>query len=50
MPTYGIGRAAEGRTVTTVEGLTDPDGELPPVRSEFLAAQRFECGFRTAGR
>ncbi len=39
---------AEGRTVTTVEGLAPPDG-LHPVQQCFLDAQGFQCGFCTAG-
>ncbi|MFE9431853.1 molybdopterin-dependent oxidoreductase [Streptomyces sp. NPDC006640] len=40
---------AEGRSVTTVEGLAAPDGELHPVQRKFLDAQGFQCGFCTAG-
>lgn len=40
---------AEGRAVTTVEGLADEDGELHPVQQKFLDAQGFQCGFCTAG-
>ncbi|MFD8816726.1 molybdopterin-dependent oxidoreductase [Streptomyces sp. NPDC059627] len=40
---------ADGRTVTTVEGLAAPDGELHPVQRKFLDAQGFQCGFCTAG-
>ncbi|KFK90115.1 aldehyde oxidase [Streptomyces sp. JS01] len=40
---------AEGRAVTTVEGLADADGELHPVQRQFLDAQGFQCGFCTAG-
>ncbi|MFF5637902.1 molybdopterin-dependent oxidoreductase [Streptomyces sp. NPDC012825] len=40
---------AEGRTVTTVEGLASPDGELHPVQRRFLDAQGYQCGFCTAG-
>ncbi|MEU3373404.1 molybdopterin-dependent oxidoreductase [Streptomyces sp. NPDC006660] len=40
---------AEGRSVTTVEGLAGPDGELHPVQRKFLDAQGFQCGFCTAG-
>ena len=39
---------AEGRTVTTVEGLAK-DGELHPMQQRFLDAQGFQCGFCTAG-
>ncbi|MFQ6143147.1 molybdopterin-dependent oxidoreductase [Streptomyces seoulensis] len=40
---------ADGRTVTTVEGLASPEGELHPVQQRFLDAQGFQCGFCTAG-
>ncbi|MYU03631.1 molybdopterin-dependent oxidoreductase [Streptomyces sp. SID8366] len=40
---------ADGREVTTVEGLASPDGELHPVQRKFLDAQGFQCGFCTAG-
>ncbi|MZD07822.1 molybdopterin-dependent oxidoreductase [Streptomyces sp. SID5785] len=40
---------ADGRRVTTVEGLAAPDGELHPVQRKFLDAQGFQCGFCTAG-
>ncbi|MEW2371959.1 molybdopterin-dependent oxidoreductase [Streptomyces sp. NPDC006656] len=40
---------AEGRSVTTVEGLARPDGELHPVQRKFLDAQGFQCGFCTTG-
>ncbi|MFC1410863.1 molybdopterin-dependent oxidoreductase [Streptacidiphilus sp. N1-12] len=39
---------ADGRTVTTVEGLAG-EGELHPVQRKFLDAQGFQCGFCTAG-
>ena len=47
---------AEGRSVTTIEGLAGPckPGEPPPERfhptqEAFLAAQGFQCGFCTPG-
>ncbi|MEU6122788.1 molybdopterin-dependent oxidoreductase [Streptomyces sp. NPDC047123] len=45
---YPAVRAA-GRSVTTVEGLASPEGELHPVQRKFLDAQGFQCGFCTAG-
>ena len=39
---------AQGRRVTTIEGLAPPDG-LHPVQQQFLDAQGFQCGFCTAG-
>ncbi|MEK9522791.1 molybdopterin-dependent oxidoreductase [Streptomyces venezuelae] len=40
---------AEGRAVTTVEGLAAPGGELHPVQQRFLDAQGYQCGMCTAG-
>ncbi|MFG2876271.1 molybdopterin-dependent oxidoreductase [Streptomyces sp. NPDC048337] len=40
---------AEGRSVTTVEGLAREGGELHPAQQQFLDAQGFQCGFCTAG-
>ncbi|MFE2522903.1 molybdopterin-dependent oxidoreductase [Streptomyces sp. NPDC059382] len=40
---------AQGRSVTTVEGLARPGGELHPAQKQFLDAQGFQCGFCTAG-
>ncbi|MCA4135000.1 molybdopterin cofactor-binding domain-containing protein [Arthrobacter sp. M4] len=39
---------AEGRSVTTIEGLSDGD-LLHPVQQQFLDNQGFQCGFCTAG-
>ncbi len=39
---------AEGREVTTVEGLGTPDN-LHPMQQQFLDAPGFQCGFCTAG-
>ena len=39
---------ADGREVTTVEGLATADG-LHPMQQAFLDAQAFQCGFCTAG-
>ncbi|WP_045744727.1 molybdopterin-dependent oxidoreductase [Actinoplanes rectilineatus] len=39
---------AQGRSVTTIEGLAGDDG-LHPVQQSFLDAQGFQCGFCTAG-
>ena len=39
---------ADGRTVTTIEGLA-VDGELHPVQQAFLARAAVQCGFCTPG-
>jgi xanthine dehydrogenase YagT iron-sulfur-binding subunit len=38
----------EGRTVTTIEGLTE--GELHPVQAAFLERDAFQCGYCTPGQ
>ena len=40
---------AEGRSVTTIEGLAQPDGTLHPMQQAFLDAQGFQCGYCAAG-
>ncbi|HVO15806.1 MAG TPA: (2Fe-2S)-binding protein [Alphaproteobacteria bacterium] len=40
---------AEGRAVTTIEGLAAPDGTLDPVQEAFLQRSAFQCGFCTPG-
>jgi carbon-monoxide dehydrogenase small subunit len=40
---------ADGRAVTTVEGLASVDGELHPVQQAFRAEHGLQCGFCTPG-
>ena len=40
---------AAGRSVTTVEGLTQADGSLHPVQEAFSACHGLQCGFCTPG-
>ncbi|HEX2246321.1 MAG TPA: molybdopterin cofactor-binding domain-containing protein [Arthrobacter sp.] len=40
---------AEGRSVTTIEGLPGAAEDLHPMQQQFLKAQGFQCGFCTAG-
>ena len=40
---------ADGRQVTTVEGLAGPDGELHPMQRAFRAEHGLQCGFCTPG-
>jgi len=39
----------EGHEITTVEGLTGPDGTLTPVQDAFRAEHGLQCGFCTPG-
>ncbi|MFF9060889.1 (2Fe-2S)-binding protein [Streptomyces sp. NPDC101213] len=41
--------AAEGREITTVEGVADGD-ELHPVQQAFLDLDGFQCGYCTPGQ
>ena len=40
---------ADGARVTTVEGLTGPDGKLSPVQQAFADCHGLQCGFCTPG-
>jgi carbon-monoxide dehydrogenase small subunit len=40
---------ADGREVTTIEGLAAPDGELHPLQRAFLDQGGVQCGFCTPG-
>ncbi|HEY3743931.1 MAG TPA: (2Fe-2S)-binding protein [Bryobacteraceae bacterium] len=38
-----------GRSITTIEGLADAQGDLHPLQKVFLEAGAFQCGFCTSG-
>ncbi len=40
---------ADGHEVTTIEGLTGPDGDLSPVQQAFRDHHGLQCGFCTPG-
>ena len=40
---------AQGRAITTVEGLARADGTLHPVQEAFVACHGLQCGFCTPG-
>jgi carbon-monoxide dehydrogenase small subunit len=40
---------ADGREVSTVEGLSGPDGEMHPVQAAFRQEHGLQCGFCTPG-
>ena len=40
---------ADGREITTIEGLTADDGELHPLQQAFLDQGGVQCGFCTPG-
>jgi len=41
---------AEGRAITTIEGLAGADGTLDAVQAAFLEQDAFQCGYCTPGQ
>jgi len=41
---------ADGRRVTTIEGLAGPSGELHPMQQAFIDFDAFQCGYCTSGQ
>ncbi|HEV7716594.1 MAG TPA: (2Fe-2S)-binding protein [Steroidobacteraceae bacterium] len=41
---------AEGRDITTIEGLSGPGGELHPMQQAFVDNDAFQCGYCTPGQ
>lgn len=44
-----LAASVDGREITTVEGLSGPDGELHPVQQAFRDCHGLQCGFCTPG-
>lgn len=42
--------AVDGASITTVEGLADPDGGLSPLQEAFIRCGGFQCGICTPGQ
>jgi aerobic-type carbon monoxide dehydrogenase small subunit (CoxS/CutS family) len=40
---------AEGQSITTIEGLENPDGSLSPLQQAFLDKGAVQCGYCTPG-
>jgi xanthine dehydrogenase YagT iron-sulfur-binding subunit len=45
-----LAAAAQGRPVTTIEGLAQPNGELHPMQQAFVDQDAFQCGYCTPGQ
>lgn len=45
-----LAASAEGRAVTTIEGLVRPDGTLHPMQQAFIDHDGFQCGYCTPGQ
>ncbi len=44
-----LAATAEG-AITTIEGLSDADGELHPMQQAFLECDAYQCGYCTPGQ
>ena len=45
-----LAATAEGRAVTTIEGIARPDGPLHPLQQAFIDHDAFQCGYCTPGQ
>ncbi len=45
-----LAAAAEGRNITTIEGLTGEAGVLHPMQAAFVAHDALQCGYCTPGQ
>ena len=39
-----------GREVTTIEGISEPAGEMHPIQQAFIDHDAFQCGYCTPGQ
>jgi len=45
-----LAASAEGKNITTIEGLSQPDGTLHPMQQAFIDHDAFQCGYCTPGQ
>jgi len=45
-----LAKQAEGKEVTTIEGIAGEDGTLHPVQQAFLDHDALQCGYCTPGQ
>lgn len=45
-----LAASAEGRAITTIEGIAAPDGTLHALQQAFIEHDAFQCGYCTPGQ
>jgi xanthine dehydrogenase YagT iron-sulfur-binding subunit len=45
-----LAASVEHRSITTIEGLSSPDGALHPMQQAFIDNDAFQCGYCTPGQ
>jgi xanthine dehydrogenase YagT iron-sulfur-binding subunit len=45
-----LAASVEGKDITTIEGLAQPDGKLHPMQQAFIDHDAFQCGYCTPGQ